>query len=102
MKYRTVNSSGEMAGGPMYVLQRGLKWPWLGTIFALLTAVAAFGIGNMVQANSISVLLRDSLSVPQWVSGGVLMFLTGLVILGGIRSIARVCAVLVPSWPSPT
>lgn len=96
VKYRTVNSSGEMAGGPMYVLQRGLKWPWLGTIFALLTAVAAFGIGNMVQANSISVLLRDSLSVPQWVSGGVLMFLTGLVILGGIRSIARVCAVLVP------
>ncbi|MGI6415948.1 MAG: alanine/glycine:cation symporter family protein [Thermoguttaceae bacterium] len=96
VKYRTVNSSGEMAGGPMYVLQRGLKWPWLGTIFALLTAVAAFGIGNMVQANSISVLLRDSLSVPQWLSGGVLMFLTGLVILGGIRSIARVCAVLVP------
>jgi len=96
VKYRTVNSSGEMAGGPMYVLERGLNCKWLGVIFALFTAVTAFGIGNMVQANSISVLLRESLSVPQWVSGAVMMFLTALVILGGIRSIARVCEILVP------
>jgi len=96
VKYRTVNSSGEMAGGPMYVLERGLGWKWLGTIFALLTAVAAFGIGNMVQANSISVLLQDTLSVPRWVTGIFLTVLTALVILGGIRSIAKVCGVLVP------
>jgi AGCS family alanine or glycine:cation symporter len=96
VKYRTVNSSGEMAGGPMYVLERGLKWRWLGMIFALLTAVTAFGIGNMVQANSISVLLQESLSIPQWFSGIVMMVLTALVILGGIRSIARVCELLVP------
>jgi AGCS family alanine or glycine:cation symporter len=96
VKYRTVNSSGEMAGGPMYVLERGLGWKWLGVIFALLTAVAAFGIGNMVQANAVSVLLRDSLRVPQWVSGIFLTALTALVILGGIRSIAKVCGVLVP------
>ena len=61
VKYRTVNSSGEMAGGPMYVLERGLNCKWLGVIFALFTAVTAFGIGNMVQANSISVLLHESL-----------------------------------------
>lgn len=96
VKYRTVNSRGEMAGGPMYVLERGLNWRWLGIVFALFTAIAAFGIGNMVQANSISVLLRQTLNVPQWVSGVVLMVLTGLVILGGIRSIARVCGILVP------
>lgn len=96
VKYRTVNSSGEMAGGPMYVLERGLGWKWLGVIFALLTAVAAFGIGNMVQANSISVLLQDSLSVPRWISGVFLTVLTALVILGGIHSIAKVCGVLVP------
>jgi AGCS family alanine or glycine:cation symporter len=96
VKYRTVTSSGEMAGGPMYVLERGLRCKWLAVAFAIFTAVAAFGIGNMVQANSISVLLQESLSVPQWVSGIVMTILTALVILGGIRSIARVCEVLVP------
>ena len=96
VKYRTVTASGEMAGGPMYLLERGLNCKWLGVIFALFTAVTAFGIGNMVQANSISVLLHQSLDVPQWVSGLVLMILTALVILGGIRSIAQVCEILVP------
>lgn len=96
VKYRTVTSSGEMAGGPMYVLERGLRCKWLAVAFAIFTAVDAFGIGNMVQANSISVLLQESLSVPQWVSGIVMTILTALVILGGIRSIARVCEVLVP------
>jgi len=96
VKYRTVTSSGEMAGGPMYVLERGLHQKWLGVAFALFTAVAAFGIGNMVQANSISDLLNKSYGVPQWVSGLVLMVLTALVILGGIKSIARVCGILVP------
>lgn len=96
VKYRTVTSSGEMAGGPMYVLERGLNCRWMGVLFAIFTAVTAFGIGNMVQANSISVLLKDSLNVPQWASGLVMMVLTALVILGGIRSIARVCEILVP------
>ena len=96
VKYRTVNSRGEMAGGPMYVLERGLKCKWLGVLFAVFTAVTAICIGNMVQANSISVLLNDSMSVPQWLSGLVMMILTALVILGGIRSIACVCEILVP------
>jgi len=96
VKYRTVATNGQMAGGPMYVLERGLNCRWLGWLFALFTAVAAFGIGNMVQANSISVLLKDSCGVSPWASGLVLSVMTGLVVLGGIHSIARVCGVLVP------
>jgi AGCS family alanine or glycine:cation symporter len=72
----------------------GLRW--LGVLFALLTAVAAFGIGNMVQANSIAALAHESFGVNRWVTGGLLAALTAIVILGGIRSIARVCEALVP------
>ncbi len=96
IKYRTSTSTGEMAGGPMYVLERGLKLKWLGVVFACFTAIAAFGIGNMVQANSISVLLKDRLGVSPWISGFVMSVMTALVILGGVRSISRVCEILVP------
>jgi AGCS family alanine or glycine:cation symporter len=96
VKYRVVTPSGDMGGGPMYVLDRGLKMRWLGLVFAVLTAVAAFGIGCMVQANSISALLHDGYGVPPWASGLVLTVLTGVVILGGIKSIATVCEKLVP------
>jgi AGCS family alanine or glycine:cation symporter len=86
-----------MSGGPMYVLERGMKQKWLGVVFAIFTAIAAFGIGNMVQANSISVLLNESrFHVPTWATGGVMTAITALVILGGIRSISRVCQWLVP------
>lgn len=96
VKYRIVTPSGQMAGGPMYVLERGLKARWLGVLFAAFTAIAAFGIGNMVQANSISHLLDETFAVPAWLSGIVLTAFTALVILGGIRSIARVSEKLVP------
>lgn len=96
VKYRVKTPSGDMGGGPMYVLERGLKARWLGVIFALLTAVAAFGIGCMVQANSISSLLHESYRVPTWASGLVMTVLTAVVILGGIKSIATVCEKLVP------
>ena len=96
VKYRITTHRGTMAGGPMYVLERGLKMKWLGVIFAALTAVAAFGIGCMVQANSISSLLHETFAISPWWSGGVMTVLTAVVILGGIRSIARVCEVLVP------
>jgi AGCS family alanine or glycine:cation symporter len=85
-----------MAGGPMYVLERGLGVRWLGIAFAAFTAVAAFGIGCMVQANSISTLMKETLHVPPWVSGAVMTACTAGVILGGIKSIARVCEALVP------
>jgi AGCS family alanine or glycine:cation symporter len=96
VKYRIVTPSGLMAGGPMYVLERGLKQRWLGMVFAGFTAVTAFGIGNMVQANSISTLVDETFHVSPWITGGMMTVLTAVVILGGIRSIARTCELLVP------
>jgi AGCS family alanine or glycine:cation symporter len=96
VKYRITTEQGLMAGGPMYVLERGLHARWLGIVFALLTAVAAFGIGCMVQANSISTMLNETWRVSPWISGAVMTVLTAVVILGGIKSIARVCEALVP------
>lgn len=96
LHYREPDASGAMRGGAMYVLKKGLGCPWLGGLFALLTALAAFGIGNMVQANSVADALRASFQVPPWLTGLVLMGLTGVVILGGIKSIARVTQWLVP------
>lgn len=96
VKYRITDPDGTMAGGPMYVLERGMGQKWLGIIFAVFTAIAAFGIGNMVQANSISVLLKDTFHVSPWISGAVITILAAVVILGGIKSIARTCEGLVP------
>ena len=96
VKYRITTKSGQMAGGPMYVLERGVKCRWLGILFALFTAIAAFGIGNTVQSNSISHMLYESYSVPMWITGILLTILTALVILGGIKSIARTCEKFVP------
>jgi alanine or glycine:cation symporter, AGCS family len=96
VKYRITAPDGSMAGGPMYVLERGMNQRWLGLVFAFLTAVAAFGIGCMVQANSISSMLKQSYGVPTWGSGAVMAALTAVVILGGIKSIASVCEKLVP------
>jgi alanine or glycine:cation symporter, AGCS family len=96
VKYRVKMPDGSIAGGPMYVLEHGLKKKWLAVLFAAFTSVTAFGIGNMVQANSISVLVNESFQIPMWVTGLVLTVLTAVVILGGIKSIARVCEGLVP------
>jgi AGCS family alanine or glycine:cation symporter len=96
VKFRVKTASGLMAGGPMYVLERGVGKRWLGLTFAALTAVSAFGIGNIVQANSIAQMVQDSFGVQTWITGLVLTGLTATVILGGIRSIARVCESLVP------
>lgn len=96
VKYRVRTEDGTMAGGPMYVIERGMGWRWLGILFAAFTTVTAFGIGNMVQANSISTMLHDAYAIPPAASGVVLALLTAFVIIGGIRSIARVCERLVP------
>lgn len=96
VKYRITNKAGMMAGGPMYVLERGMKCRWLGVTFAAFTAVAAFGIGNMVQANSISMLVKETFGLSPWITGGVMTVFTAIVILGGIKSIAKVCETLVP------
>jgi alanine or glycine:cation symporter, AGCS family len=96
IKYRVKTSNGEMLGGPMYALERGLKMKWMAVLFCIFTAIAAFGIGNSVQANSLSMLLKETISVPiQW-SGIVLAALVALVILYGVKGIARVSSALVP------
>jgi len=96
VKYRVKTENGQFAGGPMYVLELGMKKKPLALLFAFFTAIAAFGIGNMVQANAISELMRENFHIPRPATGIVLATLTALVILGGIRSIARVCEKLVP------
>ncbi len=96
VKYRIKTPSGLMAGGPMYVLERGMNQKWLGVIFAALTAVSAFGIGNMVQANSISSMVLETFHIDPWITGIVMTALTAVVIIGGIKSIANVCEMLVP------
>ncbi|HET6272328.1 MAG TPA: sodium:alanine symporter family protein [Bacteroidota bacterium] len=96
VKYRVTGANGLMAGGPMYVLERGMNKKWLGIIFAALTAVSAFGIGNMVQANSISGMVQETFSIEPWITGIIMTLFTTVVILGGIKSIAGVCERLVP------
>ena len=96
VKYREVDENGEMSGGPMYYISKGLNMPWLGAIFAVFAAVAAFGIGNMVQSNSVADAVEATFSIPTWATGVTLMVCTAAVILGGIKSIGKVTSVLVP------
>lgn len=96
VKYRTINDDGSVSGGPMYVIEKALGQKWLAVLFAVFTSVAAFGIGNMVQANSIATMLQSNLNVSPWISGGLMTVFTAVVIIGGIKSIARVCEYLVP------
>ena len=96
IKYRVKTKDGRMLGGPMYALERGLGWKWLAVLFAVFTACASLGIGNTVQANAISTLALTSWGIPTWATGAVICFFAGVVILGGVKSIARVCSALVP------
>ncbi|MZH42310.1 MAG: sodium:alanine symporter family protein [Nitrospinae bacterium] len=96
VKFRQVNHKGEISGGPMYYLEHGLGQKWLGMCFAFFGAMAAFGIGNMVQANTTVHALNGSMGVSSILVGGVMMLLTGMVVLGGIKRIAEVASFLVP------
>ncbi len=96
VKYRVQDELGTMSGGPMYYIERGLNMKWLATCFALFAAVASFGIGNMVQSNSVAAAVKASFNIPVSVTGIILAVATGLVIIGGIKSIGRVTGVLVP------
>jgi alanine or glycine:cation symporter, AGCS family len=101
VKFRITDHRGEQAGGPMYYLSRGipnkLLGRSLGLSFALFTAVAAFGIGNMVQANAVADAVNGAFGIADWQTGAMLAFALAVVVLGGIRSIGRVTAVLVPT-----
>ena len=96
IKYRVKTPSGKMLGGPMYALEKGLGWKWLAILFALFTAIAAFGIGNTVQANAIATVVNESYGISPWISGSFVCLMTAAVVLGGVKSIARVCSMLVP------
>ena len=96
IKYRQKTADGKMLGGPMYALEKGLGWKWLAVLFALFTAVASFGIGNTVQANAIATVAHESYAISPWMTGLLVCGLTGAVVLGGVKSIARVCSTLVP------
>ena len=96
VKYRVVDENGEMAGGPMYYLERGLGQKWLGVLFALFGAIASFGIGNMVQANAVSGNLKEALGIDPLLTGVVLAVCTAAVIIGGVKKIGNVAAVMVP------
>lgn len=98
VRYREVDSLGHHVGGPMYYIQNGLGpgWAWLATCFALFGMVAAFGIGNLVQSNSVADVMRSSFGVPVWATGLLAAALTATVIIGGVRRIARVAEAVVP------
>jgi len=98
VKYREVDEQGRRVGGPMYYIKNGLgdNWKWLGFLFALFGTVAAFGIGNMVQSNSVADALSSNFNISPTITGVVLAVLVGLVILGGIKRIGDVAGKLVP------
>lgn len=96
VKYRYVNEYGEISGGPMYYLEHGLGQKWLGTCFAIFGALAAFGIGNMIQSNTTAKALSETLGTSNFLVGIVLALLTGMVVVGGIKRIADVASYFVP------
>jgi AGCS family alanine or glycine:cation symporter len=96
VKYRTESDNGQMAGGPMYYIEKGLGWKWLAVLFALFGSVAAFGIGSSVQSNSVAAAVENSFGLNPWITGVLLTIFTALVILGGIKSIGKVTSLFVP------
>jgi AGCS family alanine or glycine:cation symporter len=102
LKYRITNEKGEKSGGPMYYIKYGMKdvyggnWAWLGWLFAFFATIAAFGIGNMVQSNSVAQSLQSSIGLSPYISGAIIAIATGAVILGGIKSIGKVAEKIVP------
>ena len=98
VRYREVDATGNHVGGPMYYIKNGLgsKWAWLGTAFAVFGAIAGFGIGNTVQANSVANAIESTFGVDPLVTGIVMMVLVGLVLMGGIKRIGDVAGKLVP------
>ena len=98
VRYRETDNTGHHVGGPMFYIKNGLgkKWLWLGGLFSFFGAVAAFGIGNTVQSNSVADAMDVTFGVPHWLTGVIIMVLAGAVILGGIKRIAKVAGKLVP------
>ena len=96
VKYRVKTKRGQMIGGPMYALEKGLGWKWLAVLFAIFATLASFGIGSTVQANAISTLVENQYNVSPYITGLVVTALGAAGIVGGVKSIAKVCGMLVP------
>ena len=98
VKYRHKNEKGEMNGGPMYYIERGLgpKWKWLAVLFALFGTLASFGIGSSVQSNTVALAVENSLGIETWMTAIVITAFSALVILGGIKTISKASSVIVP------
>lgn len=96
VKYRVKTKRGQMIGGPMYALEKGLGWKWLAVLFAIFATLASFGIGSTVQANAISTLVENQYNVSPYITGLVVTAFGAAVIVGGVKSIAKVCGMLVP------
>lgn len=96
IKYRVQTPDGKMLGGPMYALENGLGWKKMAIAFAVFTAIASFGIGSTVQANAIATITESTYNIPPYIMGCIVCGLTAAVIIGGVKSIAKVCGLLVP------
>lgn len=96
IKYRETTADGRMLGGPMYALEKGLGWKWMAVLFAIFTACASFGIGSTVQANAIATITHETYGVSTTIMGIAVSLLIAAVVLGGVKSIAKVCGFLVP------
>ncbi len=96
VKFRKVEANGQMSGGPMHYIEQGLGWKWLAALFAIAGTLSAFAGGNLTQSNSIASAMQEMFQVPPMWTGIVLAVLTGASILGGIRALGKVNAVLVP------
>tara|TARA_R110002074_G_scaffold170005_4_gene332109 strand:- start:139024 stop:140358 length:1335 start_codon:yes stop_codon:yes gene_type:complete len=98
VNYREVDENGAYVGGPMYYIKNGLgkNWQWLGFLFALFGALAAFGIGNTIQANSVADAMSSTLNIPSWLTGIIMAVIVYAVLVGGIKRIGQVASKLVP------
>ena len=96
VKYRITGANGQKSGGPMYYIEHGLKWKWLAVLFALFGTIASFGIGSSVQSNTVALAVQNSMGIQTWVTGIIITVFSALVILGGIKSIAKTASFIVP------
>ncbi len=95
-KYRDVEMDGSIAGGPMFYMEKKLRMKWLAVIFAVATVICSFGTGNLPQINNMAVSVDATFGIPPWATGGFLAVILTLIIIGGIRRIAKVTEKIVP------
>lgn len=96
-KYRSIEEDGSISGGPMYFMEKKLKMKWLAVIFAIATVICSFGTGNMPQINNIASSVFSTFHISPWITGGVLSVFLALIIIGGIKRIAKVTEKIVPT-----